>query len=258
MSDRVRQPSWPIEDFVHALTSQLDRAQAALALKVKAGLPLTFAVKEIGLELKAFVETAGAVVSIRPAGPGETEASVLHLTLTTITRPMIEENTTQLATATDEPTLKDVLGDEISEEDRRRLEWAGIRNVRQLRELQKQSGETAIEQISNIPALRLRAALDRASRPFVSRVVPDGGGGRSSDASRLLRIRGQNLTADGPPRVRIGGETVPVVRASDNELVIAPLAHQFSGTVEVETTPGTVVAHAFDCEPPPMAREGRT
>ena len=44
-----RDPGLPIENFIQALTSQLDRAQAALALKARAGLPLTFAVKDLTL-----------------------------------------------------------------------------------------------------------------------------------------------------------------------------------------------------------------
>src|SRR5262249_41008264 len=95
----------PIEQFIQALTSQLDRAQAALALKASAGLPLTFAVKDLTLDLRTHVEMVGSVVCIRPAGPGEGDASTLRLQLTTITRPMIEENSVSLAAQPNEPSL---------------------------------------------------------------------------------------------------------------------------------------------------------
>src|SRR4051794_3442578 len=96
----------PLEQFIQALTSQLDRAQNTLALKARAGLPLTFAVKELSLDLRTHVEMVGSVVRLRPAGPGDVDASTVHLSLTTITRPMIEENTMALAAASDEPTIK--------------------------------------------------------------------------------------------------------------------------------------------------------
>src|SRR5512135_3012187 len=121
-----RDAGLPIEQFIQALTSQLDRAQATMALKARAGLPLTFAVKDISIDLRTHVEMVGSVVRIRPAGPGDVEASILHLALTTITRPMMEENTVQLSAEPDEPSLKEVLGNEMSEDEQRRLEWVGI------------------------------------------------------------------------------------------------------------------------------------
>ena len=42
----------PIEEFIQAITSQLDRTQEALALKADAGLPLTFAVRDLSLDLR--------------------------------------------------------------------------------------------------------------------------------------------------------------------------------------------------------------
>lgn len=225
----------PIEEFIQALTSQLDRAQAAMALKARFGLPLTFAVKDISLDLRAHVEMSRNQVRIRPAGPGDQEASVLHLSLTTITRPMIEENTFQLKP--DEPSLKEVLGDEIDEDERRRLEWAGIHSVSQLRELQRQSGENAVEQIVQIPAMRLRAALERASRPYISHVnVEDGA---------RLRIRGRNLMQEQPPLVRVANEPAHVLEATERELLVAAPNGLLSGALSIETAPGIVAETEF-------------
>lgn len=232
----------PLEEFIQALTSQLDRAQATMALKAQAGLPLTFAVKDISIDLRAHVDMIRNRVMIRPAQPGETDTSVLHIALTTITRPMIEENTVQFAP--DEPALKDVLGDDLDEDDQRRLEWAGIRTVSQLRDLQRASGENAIEQIAQIPAVRLRKALERASQPHISRV--------SREANGRLRVHGLNLASEVSPAVQIGGESVPLIEANDKELLLAPAAHQFAGTLAVETRPGAMTRLDFD-----LAQEGR-
>jgi len=77
-----------LEDFIQAVQSQLDNAQAAMALKARnANLPLTFAIKDINLDLRAHVEFSDSEIRIRPAGAGEGEASVFHLVFTTITRP---------------------------------------------------------------------------------------------------------------------------------------------------------------------------
>jgi hypothetical protein len=225
--------SLPIEEFIQALTSQLDRAQATMRVKARFGMPLTFAVKDISIDLRAHIEMVHSQVRIRPAGPSDGEASVVHLALTTITRPMIEENTFQ--TDADEPSLKEVLGDDMSDEERRRLEWAGIHSVSQLREMQRQSGESVVEQVVQIPAMRLRAALERASQPHVSRIAVE------PDAR--LRIYGRNLMQEMAPIVHIGGELATVLQASAKELLVVPLVQSLGGMLSIETAPGFVAEH---------------
>jgi hypothetical protein len=249
-----RDAGLPIEDFIHALTSQLDRAQSALALKAKVGLPLTFAVKDLSLDLRAHVDMTESAVRIRPAGPGDVETSVIHLSLTTITRPVIEENTRQLeAEPDDHQTLQDVLPD-ASEDERRRLEWAGIQTVKQLRDLQREHGEQAVERVAQIPVMRLRAALERASEPRITSITPETIQTPVSSGGTLLRIRGHNLLMESgaSPTVRIGGEQVPVLHAGEKGLVVAPLPHQFSGTLSVEPSPGVVAVKEFNCQPAPL------
>src|SRR5215469_725765 len=176
---------------------------------------------------------SGSVVHITPAGPGDEGASTLHLSLTSITRPMMEENTPHLSVGPDEPTLQEALGNELTPEERRRLEWVGIHTLSQFRELQSRSGESAIEQVASIPAARLRAALERAAHPFVESVTtvpPETDGGPA-----LLHIIGRNFYENNPPDVRIGGEPVPIVRVTPREVLLAPQPHQFRGDLTIQT-----------------------
>src|SRR6516162_856000 len=99
----------PLEQFIQALQTQLDHAQAAMALKAQnMNLPLTFAVKDISLDLRAHVEMVRSEVRIRPAGAGDRDTSLLRLSLSTITRPMIEENAPPVIVDRDGPSLKEV------------------------------------------------------------------------------------------------------------------------------------------------------
>ncbi len=234
-----REEGLPIEEFIQALTSQLDRAQSAMALKARFGMPLTFAVKDLTLDLKVHVQMSESHVRIRPAGPDEPGASEMHLTLTTITKPMIEENTFEVEPG--EPSLKEILGDDVSEAERRRLEWAGIHNASQLRRLERDHGEQMIEQVAQVPASRLRAAMRRASRPRIHRI--------SSDPGLKLRIQGRNLVRDGAPQVTINKRPAPVLKANRRELVVARSAQQMSGDVVVVTGPGNRTETGFDVGP---------
>ena len=61
----------PLEHFIQAVQSQLDNAQTAMAVKARnLNLPLTFAIKDITLDLRAHVEFARSEIRIRPAGAG--------------------------------------------------------------------------------------------------------------------------------------------------------------------------------------------
>lgn len=246
----VDESGLPLEQFIQALTSQLDRAQATMALKARAGLPLTFAVKDLTLDLRTHVEMVGSVVRLRPAGPGERDASTLHLSLTTITRPMIEENTSQVLASPDEPTIKDVLGADGTDEEQRRLEWAGVYTVSQLRDVEQHSGAEAIGRVSQVPIDRLRRALQMADRPHVARVIAERPDIDEIDRPSLIRIHGSNLKRLHDPTVRIDGREMPVVSATDRELLIRPDVPALAGMLSIEVSPDRLAEIPFDVRQP--------
>jgi hypothetical protein len=241
----------PIEDFVQALQAQLDRAQRAMHVKAKnLNLPLTFAVKDIAIDLRAHVEVVKNQVRVRPAGPGDHDASVLHLALTTVTRPMIEENA--FAMDASEERIDEVK--DIPEEDRRKLEWAGLQTVRQIKELHDQEGAATIGRMADLPVDRLRRALQKMAQPMVSRVETEDG---ENPAQQLLRIRGRNLMRQQVPKVQIEGEPVNVLQANEQEVLLEPKAHQFGGVLTIETAPNYAAQTAFDLRPAVMNGRGK-
>ena len=238
----------PIEQFIQALTTQLDRAQNAMALKAEnLDLPLTFAVKDLSLDLRTHVEVVKSVVRIRPAAPGDLDASTLHISLTTITKPMIRENAKAMKFDPQEQTLKDA---DLTEEEQNRLEWAGIHTVDQLRRSTESGGGGDVERVANLPVDRLRQALSKASHPQVERIEPYGRSeGLGAGSTPLLRIQGRNLIRNGAPRVMIAGQPVSILKATNEEVVIAPQAHQYGGMLSVETAEGSVAEAIFDLTP---------
>jgi len=240
----------PLEHFIQAVQSQLDNAQTAMAVKARnLDLPLTFAIRDIKLDLRAHVEFARSEIRIRPAGAGDKEASVFHLEFAVITRPMIEENAVAFSEDPQERSL-DELKDDLSEDERRRLEWVGVRTVSKLRQVEEQGGSRTVGRVTNLPVDRLRQALERASAPLVEHVLPVSPSREdATDLPNLVRIRGRNLVQDGLPRVTVGGEPVSVVRAGEREVVIAPQAHQMAGELIIEPAPQRAAAMTFDLRP---------
>jgi hypothetical protein len=251
------EPALPLENFIQAVQSQLDKAQAAMAMKARnLNMPLTFAIKDISLDLRAHVEFSRSEIRIRPAGAADTEASVFHLVFAAITRPMIEENSQALALEDPEDTAIDELDqDSLSDDERRQLEWVGVRTVGELRRLEKTGGARLVQRVTGLPVNRLRAALERASAPLVDHVTPvERAPGDTSEGPPLLRLRGRNLLGGGGrPRVTLAGETMAVVSATDHEVLLAPRPDQWAGELAIsaaDARPGTpVTALAFDLTP---------
>ncbi len=216
-----------LADFVEALTAQLDSAQDRLALKARLGRPLTFAIKDLDVDLRVFwdLSARGDVVA-RHAGPNEEGSSTVRLSLTTITKPMIEENTQALTVDEDPRTLDELRGSQLPDEDRRRLEFVGVRTVGQLRRL---AGDArAVGPSLGIPVERLRAALLQAQRPAVLDTRPVRRG-----KDELIAIRGVNLSSTVRPQVFMAGESVEVVESNDREILVRPLSHLDAAEAEV-------------------------
>src|SRR5688572_13576665 len=160
--------SYPIEDFLEAITGQLDETQDKLGLKA-VNRPLTFAIKDFAIDLSVFIEVdPEGRIRVRPSGPNESGASVVKIGLTTITRPMIEENTVSLE-LTRSPGLDEV---GLAPEERQRLARLGVRNAAQLRRLGARAGDDTLSRLSGVSVDRLRSALN-LGRPQVDGVVAD-------------------------------------------------------------------------------------
>ena len=258
------EPALPLENFIQAVQSQLDKAQTAMTLKARnLNMPLTFAIKDISLDLRAHVEFARSEIRIRPAGANDAEASVFHLVFAAITRPMIEENAAALAVEDPEDrNIDEIEGANLNEDERRQLEWVGVRTVGQLRDIEAKGGGRTVQRVTGLPVDRLRAALERASAPLVEHVTPvERSPGDQSEGPPLIRLKGRNLLGGGGrPRVTLGGEAMAVVSASDRELLLAPQAHQWAGELCVAPADGLhggpATALAFDLTPfAPAKRE---
>lgn len=161
----------PFDVLIQALTEQLDKAQATMALKARVGkLPMTFAVKDVSLELRAFVQLVDDDVYVRPAGPGDSGASSIKLALTTITKPMIEENAMSFQAEDPKFSLREALGQHISEQDQRSLERIGVRSIGQLNELRRAAGADVVARLTRMPVNRLQQAMLAASAPRITRI----------------------------------------------------------------------------------------
>ena len=236
----VQEAGVPFDVLIQSLTEQLDKAQAAMALKARvARLPLTFAVKDVSLDLRAFVQMIDDDVFVRPSSPGDTEASTIKLTLTTVTRSMVEENAVDFKAEEPQFSLREALKGQISDEDQRRLERIGVRTVEQLSDLRKTAGTDVVARIARMPVNRLQQALLAAAAPRVTQVEEPGLEGRFGRNARV-HLQAPGLRAGRIPFVRAAGQDVPVLEAHDGRLVLAPFATQMGLDAEIDFGEGEI------------------
>ena len=253
----------PFDVLIQSLTEQLDKAQATMALKARVGkLPMTFAVKEVSLDLRAFVQLVDDDVYVRPAGPGDVGASSIKLALTTITRSMVEENAMNFQAEDPKFSLREALGDHINAEDQRSLERIGVRSISQLNDLRQSAGADVVARLARMPVTRLQQAMMAASAPRITRVetqpalreptpvhanpsatpklsIP-GGAVRALPNPTRIHIEAPLLRAGQLPVIRARGVPVPVVHAMDQTLVLQPLAHQLGSEAELDFGDGQI------------------
>lgn len=245
MPPLMQESGVPFDVFITSLTEQLDKAQASMALKARvAKLPLTFAVKDISLDLRAFVQLVDDDLFVRPAGPGDTEASTIKLALTTITRSMVEENAVDFKAEEPQFSLREAMHGQLSDEDQRRLERIGVRTVEQLTDLRKTAGADVVARLARMPVNRLQQALLAAAAPRVTQVEPatpdgDAGVGRFGTHARV-HLQAPGLRAGRIPFVRAAGQDVPVVESADGHIVLAPYAAQLGLNAEIDFGNGEV------------------
>lgn len=244
-----------LEDFIQAVQAQLDTAQTRMTLKAQNDrLPLTFAIRDISMDLKAHVELAQGEVRIRPAGPADADPTVLHLVFTAITRPMIEENAVQLAVDDEDDVPLSSLGDELDEEERRRLEGIGVRTVGKLNEMRNRGLSGSVGRLTRLSSSKLETVISRATRPMVDDIENTGDPSGSDQLRQRLRVKGKHLLRDGvPPQVSIAGRPVSVVRASDSEIILAPAIDQLAGEMSLSHDPRSATSVWFDQTPPPAS-----
>ena len=271
-----------VEEFINAITSQLDRVQDSLRVKA-VNRPLTYALKDLTLELKVFVDMdAQGNVRFRTSGPNEAGSSVVHLGFTTITKPMIEENTISLA-STRSTSLED-LG--LGPEERQKLERVGVRNLAQLNRLGSSTGVQTIARLSDVSLDRLKMAIASGrpqvhavhpvhpspppkptapqqppSRPqpppkvgpvFTPQRPPVPAPHRSpstpvihvSPGATKLNLRGSNLMGeDGPVSVRLNNRLLEVTDADNDGVAVHLPSELESGALEVNLPDGNTLTY---------------
>lgn len=261
-----------VEEFIDAITTQLDRVQDTLRLKA-VNRPLTYALKDLQLDLKVFIDMdREGRVRFRSAGAEDAGASVVHFGFTTITKPMIDENTISMSAA--RSASLDELG--LKPEEQRRLARMGVSNLAQLQKLGSSAGVGTVARLTDVPLERIRNAL-KLGAPVVHTVLPAPRAPGLAPAapvgkpvapprtappaaatspvlripagSRRMTLVGRNLMdEDAPPRVYLDDQPLPVSAHDHDRIVVELPASARTGTLAVALGDGEPVRYELAIE----------
>jgi hypothetical protein len=260
--------SFLVEEFINSITVQLDKVQDALRLK-SVNRPLTYALKDFSLDLQVFVDLDNeGNVRFRNSAPNETGASTVRLGFTTITKPMIDENTVSLA-MTRSPSL-DQIG--LQPDERSRLEKVGVHNAAQLNNLYNSTGGSAVSRLADMPLERLRAAL-QMGKPQVATVAPSRSPAvpqpavtgyhpappprpaapviRVSPDTSHLHLQGANLIGvHGPASVSFESQPLEITDAEDDRLAVRLPEPARAGGMKVDLPDGEPLEYVLEVSAP--------
>ncbi len=209
--------SWNLESFLDSLIVELDKARETLAVKA-INKPLTYAVKDVNLEMQLFPSFDGNNVRFITAQPGQEGASKIAIQLGSITDQQIRK-TTKGPTTTDDVSIEVI--EDIDADTKKELRKIGVTSVNDLDKIQKKNVD--IEKISNkkVNYGKLAKLLNKARRtnnpPQIKNV--NFNIGRSGT---MIQVEGSNLILDKKytPVAVVNGKLAQLQEATKDHLVI--------------------------------------
>lgn len=212
--------NWRLENFLDSLIGELDEAQDTLALK-GINRKLTYAVKDLALELQLFPVYNGDTVLFATARPGETGASKVSIQLGSITDRQIRETTR------DPISREDVAVDQVDDIDldtKRTLKRIGVKSVKDIERMEERNVDLSKAGGKKLNYGSLAAAIARARRSRSAPAVSNFSLERS-DSGFTLSLSGANLEAYGQdadfPLAVINHKPAKVIGASSDSISLA-------------------------------------
>ncbi|UII31261.1 hypothetical protein LVD17_23500 [Fulvivirga ulvae] len=181
---------WNLESFIDSLVVELDKARETLAVKA-INRPLTYTVKDVGLDLQLFPSYNGEQVQFITAQPGQSGASKLSIQLGSITDQQIRQTSKEPITV-DTKSIDEI---EVDNETRKTLRKMGVTSVDDLEKLEKKNVD--LEKVTNkkVSYKTLADVLQKSKRgslpPSVGKVSLSMSGNKP-----VLLVEGDNLHVD--------------------------------------------------------------
>lgn len=209
--------AWNLESFLDSLIVELDKARETLAVKA-INKPLSYAVKDVNLEMQLFPSFDGREVQFLTAQPGQTGASKIAIQLGSITDQQVRQ-TTKKPVRREDVSIETI--EEIDEGTKDTLRKIGVTSVNDLVEIEKKNVD--LEKLSNkkVSYRKLAGLLQKAKRgkfpPSIQRASLS-----MTNSEPTLIIDGDNLhmNQEYEPVAIVNGELAEVIDSSNSHMKV--------------------------------------
>lgn len=178
---------WRLESFIDALVVELDQARETLAVK-SVNRPLSYAVKDVALDLQIFPTYEDGDVRFRTAEPGQEGSSAIKLQLASITDQQIR------ATSKPPPGKDEVPIEEapIDRDTQKKLKKLGLRSVNDIEKLEERNIDLQSASGGAVDYTKLANMIQQARRGKSPPSVR-GASVQMTDQGPVLHVEGENL-----------------------------------------------------------------
>jgi len=183
--------AWNLESFLDSLIVELDKARETLAVKA-INKPLTYAVKDMKLEMQLFPSFDGKKVKFITAQPGQTGASKIAFQLGSITDQQIRK-TTKGPSTKDDLSIEVVEG--VDEETIDSLRKMGVTSIQDFEQIEHKNIDLGKVTKKKVNYKKLSNLLQKAKRSSYPPSIRRAGFSLAKDNS-VLEIEGENLAVD--------------------------------------------------------------
>lgn len=232
MTADAKNREWELEDFVNALTRDLDKVQDTLAVK-GASTPLTYMVKDLSLDLQVAQRFDGKRIMFRPPMPGEKNVSKITLQLGSISDRQIRE-TTRKPPAPEDVAIADLDG--LDDATKVQLDSIGVKSSRDLEKVRRKNIDLRQASGNRIDYNALAKLINKKRRARLAPQVRTARVARNGK-SVALTLEGNNLLVSpsaGFPVATVDGRLVKVRSASDTRVVMDVDEGQLSGSHQLD------------------------
>lgn len=208
---------WKLQSFVDALVYELDKARTTLSVK---GInnPLSYAVKDMDVELQVFPEYDGDDVKFTLAGSGQSSSSKIAFKLGSITDRQIRE-TSKEPVSNDDINIDDLELDNDVKNDLKKIGVDTVKDIDRIKDnnINIKSSVTNSNINFNDLANKIRAAKEKNKRSVLPPKINKTSFSKSLDID-LVQIEGDNLQifSNYVPKAFINKQEVEILSVNEN------------------------------------------
>lgn len=208
--------NWTLQSFVDALVFELDKARQTLSLK-GVNHPLTYAVKDLSVELQVFPDYDGDEIRFTTARAGQDGSSKIAFQLGSITDRQIRETSKPPIDEEDVP----IENLEIDEGVKKELKRIGIDSVKDIQRMENKNIDLKPVVKDKMNFTDLASKIEKAKRaknpPMVGKAALS-----QSMGVRTINIEGDNLhvSPDFTPAVFLNQKPLEVMSYTKHQIQV--------------------------------------